>query len=177
MPRITRDSFAIRLASESKPRLAMPRYTSPSASATSSIRSRPSTAIRAARTGSSGTPSTRAKSLPRPGGDHRQRALGVAQRGGQRPQQAVAADGDDRLALTPRLGGQLPGVAGVKRLHGAELRAEAAQLGLDLGQATDGAPAGGRRIAEDQQPSDGGSLESRLGRGGGEIGPAGAFTG
>src|ERR687898_283702 len=61
-------SFAMWLHSESKPKLAMPMKGVPSTSATSTSRSAPWTAMRAASAGSLGMPSTRAKSLPRPPG-------------------------------------------------------------------------------------------------------------
>jgi hypothetical protein len=59
-------SFAIRFASESKPRLAIPTNGRPFATPTSTTRSAPSTATRAASRGSFGIFSTRAKSFPRP---------------------------------------------------------------------------------------------------------------
>src|SRR5437588_11541661 len=58
----------MRLASESKPQLAIPTYEVPSTSATSIGFSTPSTATRAAASGSVGIPSTLARSFPRPPG-------------------------------------------------------------------------------------------------------------
>ena len=119
--------------------------------------------MRAATTGSSGTPSTRAKSLPRPAGTTASApavSRSAAASGRSRPSPPT-----ETTVLPSRagLGRQLAGVAGIQRLNGAEVGAQAAQLGLDLGQAAHGAPAGGRRIAEDQQPSDAGQFMAARG--------------
>ena len=88
----------MRLASESKPKLAMPRYGVPSTLATSISRSSPSTASRAACGGVARDAEHAGEVVAAPAGDQRDRGAGALERAGERAQQAVAADRGDRLA-------------------------------------------------------------------------------
>src|SRR5215207_2622191 len=115
----------MRLHSESKPKLAMPTKGVPSTFATSRSRSSPATATRAAWPGSFGTPSTRAKSLPRPQG-------------------AVATECDDGLAFGRRRSSLLVGVIDAARGHGAVLCTELVEHGMHLWKCLErSAPGGG----------------------------------
>ena len=118
-------SLAMRLASLSKPTEAMPDER-PAAAAPHRRRAPrrgPSRAGRRRRssrtppTASSGMPSTRARSLPRPpGSTPEHRAGDVAQRVGERADHAVAAERHDRLAARPPPRGQLARVVEVARV-------------------------------------------------------------
>ena len=97
LPRTTLASFARRLASESNPKLAMPRYGSPSTVATSISRSCPSTATRAASVGVGRDAEDAAEVVAAPAGDDRQRASRPANVR-ERPQEPVAPEPRDVLA-------------------------------------------------------------------------------
>ena len=123
-------SLAIRFASESKPKLAIPMNGVPSTFATSSRRSSPSTATRAASAGSVGTPSTRAQIVAPSARDQCQGAVGALERARERPQQAVAAECRHGLAGSGRASGLLIGMVDAARGDGAVRGAEPVERGV-----------------------------------------------
>ena len=136
----SRDSFAMRLATESKPHEAMPMNGRPPASARSSLRSGAATRARTASAGSPGMPSTRAKSLPRPPGSTPSGVPVSAKRAGHGADEPVAAEGEHGLAGLGGGAGQLHRVVEAGGLLAVHRNTEPPELGLGrrqlLGRAT-----------------------------------------
>ncbi len=145
-------SLATRLASESKPTLTMPRKRLPLASPTSIRRVSPAARTATAPAGSSGMPSTRARSLPRPPGMIAQRRLGARHRPADGAEQAVAAAARPaaRRASTAL---QRPLDAVLQALGPLDAKGDPplVQLLLDPGQQLQHAPVRGVRVDQQRQ--------------------------